>query len=100
MEERVLIFEKNCLNKNFFHKHKNLTDRIALFCKDSYGKKDSFKYLIGYIINSVKSLCIKIPQMNGYVNCFDSNNKYMNFLIHDKELLKNTMQYGIKLVIY
>ena len=65
MEERVLIFEKNCLNKNFFHKRKNLTDRIALFCKDSYGKKDSFKYLIGYIINSVKPLCIKIPQMNG-----------------------------------
>ena len=26
--------------------------------------------------------------MNGYVKYFDSNNKYMNVLIHDKELIK------------
>ena len=38
--------------------------------------------------------------MRKYVKYFDSNNKYMNFLIHDKELLNNIMQYGIRLVIY
>ena len=38
--------------------------------------------------------------MNGYVKCFDSNMNYMNFLAHDKELLKNTIQYEIRLVIY
>ena len=26
--------------------------------------------------------------MNGYVKYFDSNNKYINLLVHDKELLK------------
>ena len=26
--------------------------------------------------------------MNGYAKYFDSNNKYMNFLVHDKKLLK------------
>ena len=26
--------------------------------------------------------------MNGYVKYFDSKNKYMNLLVHDKELLK------------
>ena len=26
--------------------------------------------------------------MNGYDKYFDSNNKYMNVLIHDKELIK------------
>ena len=26
--------------------------------------------------------------MNGYVKYFDSNNKYMKLLVHDKELLK------------
>ena len=26
--------------------------------------------------------------MNGYVKYFDNTNKYMNFLVHDKELLK------------
>ena len=38
--------------------------------------------------------------MNGYAKYFDSNNKYMNFLFHDKELQKKQMQYGLKLVIY
>ena len=32
--------------------------------------------------------------MNGYVKYFDDN-KYMNVSVHDTELLKNTMQYGI-----
>ena len=26
--------------------------------------------------------------MNGYVKYFDTNNKYMKLLVHDKELLK------------
>ena len=33
-------------------------------------------------------LCIKLLQMNGYVKYFDSNNKYINLLVDDKELLK------------
>ena len=27
--------------------------------------------------------------MNGYVKYFDNNNKYMNFLVYDKEILKH-----------
>ena len=38
--------------------------------------------------------------MNRYVKYFDSNNKRFNLLVHDKELLKNAMQYGVRLVIY
>ena len=38
--------------------------------------------------------------MNRYVKYFDSNNKCFNLLVHDKELLKNAMQYGVRLVIY
>ena len=79
-----------------FHKHKHLIDidkvdidRIVLFNKDSFGKKGAFKYVIGYRTSQgIKSLCIKISQMNGYVKYFDSNNKYTNLLVHDKELLK------------
>ena len=29
--------------------------------------------------------------MNEYAEYFDSNNKYMNLLVHDKELPKNLM---------
>ena len=65
--------------------------RIVLPKKDLYGKKSSFKYFIGYI-NETDAfsvpLCIKIYLMNGYVKYFDSNNKCMNLLVHDEELLK------------
>ena len=33
-------------------------------------------------------LYIKLPQTNTYTKYFDSNNYYMNLLVHDKELLK------------
>ena len=56
-----------------------------------YDKKCLFKYCIGYISETSAlpiPLCIKLPQMNGYVKYFDSKNKYMNLLVHNKELLK------------
>ena len=63
-------------------------------------KKGSFKNFIGHITNHIKPLCIRLPQINGYMKYFDSNNKCMNLLFHDKALLKNTTKYGIKLVNY
>ena len=30
--------------------------------------------------------------MNAYAKYFDKNNKYMNLLINDKEILKNTLK--------
>ena len=105
MEQKVLIFDKQCINKNAFHKRMHLIDidkvdivEIVIFSKDSYGKKGSFKYFIGYITNYIKPLCTKRPQINGYVKYF-TDKKCMNFLVHDKKFPKNTMQYGIRLVI-
>ena len=47
---------------------------------------------------------MKLPQINQYVKYIDNNNnnnnKCINTLIDDKELLKNTMKYVIRLVIY
>ena len=37
--------------------------------------------------------------MNRYVKYFDSDNKCMNLLVHDKKLLKSTMDSGVKSVI-
>ena len=31
--------------------------------------------------------------MNAYAKYFDKNNKYMNLLINDKEILKNTLKW-------
>ena len=83
MEQNALIFGKDCINKNPCHKNKrpiNIDEvdirRIVLSSKHSYGNKGSFKYFIGYINNDSTfpiPLCIKIPQINGYVKYFDKN---------------------------
>ena len=62
-----------------------------LSIKDSYGNIGSFKYFTGYINNCNAfpiPLCIKLPQINGYVKNIDNNNKYVNLLVHDKKLSK------------
>ena len=75
-----------------------------LSSKESYDNKGGLKYFIGYISNfGIIPLYIKIPQMNAFVKNFDSNNmnsKCMNLLVRDIEILKNTMQYELKLIIY
>ena len=56
--------------------------------KESYGTKNSLKYFIGYNDDDViRSLCTRLPQMIGYIKCFDSN-KTMSFKVSDKKLLK------------
>ena len=70
MNEKALTFDKNCINKNIFHKNKRRISidkvdikRIVLSKKNLYGKKGSFKYFIGYI-NETDALpvplCIKL----------------------------------------
>ena len=55
---------------------------------ESYGTKNSLNYFIGYNDDNVtRSLCIKLPQMIGYVIHFHSN-KTMSFKIDDSNLLK------------
>ena len=54
-------------------------------------KKKSFKYLVGYNDDVIRPLCIKLPQMIGYVKCFESN-KAMSFKVSDNKLLKKYTQ--------
>ena len=67
MSEKVLVFGNNGVNKNTFHKRKQLIDINKLDIRkisnrDSYGKKCSCKYFIEYMSNiGVVSLCIKLP---------------------------------------
>ena len=40
----------------------------------TYGTKKSFKYFIGYNDNDIiRPLCMKIPEMTGYVRKFNEN---------------------------
>ena len=98
MKEKVLIFAEDYISKNAFHKNgkpisidKVEIKRIVLSSKHSYGNKGPFKYFIGYINETnifPVPLYMKLPQMNVYVKYFNNNNKYMNFLIHDKKSIK------------
>ena len=55
---------------------------------ESYGTKSSLKYFIGYNDDDVITpLCIKLPQVIGYIKCIDSN-KTISFKVSDNKLLK------------
>ena len=90
-----IIFDDEKIKKSNFYKDKKLPEideidanKMLISKKETYGKKISFKYFIGYNYDDViRSLCIKLPQMIGYVKCFDSN-KTMSFKVTDKNLLK------------
>ena len=62
-------------------------NKILVSKKDLYGEK-SFRCFIGYNDDDViRPICIKLPQMIGYVKCFDSN-KRMSFKVSNKKMIK------------
>ena len=83
------------IKKSIFYKNKainNIEDidvnNILVSKKEPYGKKNSFKYIIGYNDNDIiRPLCIRLPQMTGYARKFNEN-ATMSFIVKDKKLLK------------
>ena len=81
--------------KNFFYKNKNATkiddidvNKILVSKEEPCGTKNSFKYFIGKNDNDIiRPLCIKLPQVIGYVRNFEGNTT-MSVKISDKQLLK------------
>ena len=77
-----------CKNKKIFNIYDLDVNKTLVSKKESFGKKNSVKYFIGCNNDDIiRPLCIKLPQMNGYVKHFDSN-KRMSFKFSDKKLLK------------
>ena len=49
----------------------------------------TYKYLCGYLNNDViQPLCVILPQINGYIKCFDDGGKNMSFVTDDEEVYK------------
>ena len=98
MSGKSINFDIKRSKKVTFIKTKNDIDfnKILVSKKESYGTKNSPKYFIGY--NDDDWLCMKLPQMTGYVKHFD-NNKTMTFKVDDNKLLKSITKYGKKLCI-
>ena len=95
MSGKGINFDDKKINKNNFYKNKKLfhihdldVNKILVSKKESYGTKNSLKCFVGYNDDGViRRLCIRLPQMIGYVKCFDSN-QTMSFKVSDNKLLK------------
>ena len=94
MSENNITFNDRNINKSVFYRTKRLFhiddidfNKILISRKEPM-EKGSFKYIIGYDDNDyIGPLCMILPQMTGYVKCFDDN-KTMSFRIVDYNLLK------------
>ena len=75
MSGKNVNFEDKKIKKSDFYKNKKVTkiddidvNKILVSKEEPYDTKNSCKYFIGYIDNGViRPLCIKLPQMIGYV---------------------------------
>ena len=91
-----IVIKKNLLFfKSVFYKNKKVAkiddidvNKILVSNEKTYGTKNLFKYFIGYNDNDVsRPLCIKLPEMAGYIRKFEGNTT-MSFEISNKQLLK------------
>ena len=95
MSGESIIFDDKKIKKCNFHKNNKLfkiddidVDKILVTKKESCDTNTSFKYFIGYSDNDgIKPLCIKLPEMVGYVQHFETN-KTMSFEVIVNNLLK------------
>ena len=94
MSGKNINFNDKKIKKNIFCKSKAINNieeidvnNILVYKKESYGNKNSFEYFIGYNNNdTIRSICIRLPQMTGYARKFDEN-ATMSFIVKNKQLL-------------
>ena len=87
--------ESKKINKSDFYKNKKVTkiydidfNKILVSIEEPHGTKNSFKYFMGDNGNYlIRPLCIRLPQVTGYVRKFEGNTT-MPFKISNKKLLK------------
>ena len=94
MSGKSINFEDKKISKSNIYKTKKILKiediditNIRVSKIESYETKNSLKYFIGYNDHVIRPLYIRLPQMIGYVICFDSN-KIMSFKVSDNKLLK------------
>ena len=90
MSEKTLKFDNIRVNKSKQPIDLYLINVDQIFVSDKFKHSDDgFKYFIGYKETEiVKTLCIILPQMNGYIKHFENGSKNMFFFIKDDEVWK------------
>ena len=100
-------FRRQKNQESDFYKNKNATkiddidvNKILVSKEEPYVTKKSRKYFIRHNDNDViRPLCIRLPQMIGYVKNFEGSTT-MSFKINKKHLLKIVMKYEKELKNY
>ena len=70
-------------------------DQVVVSDKFNHNSKGC-KYFIGYQEDeTIKPLCIDLPQMSGYMKYLKSGGKNMSFLLKMTECGKNTNKFGM-----
>ena len=93
MSGKNVNFDDKKIKRSSFYKNKKINNiedidvnNILVSKKELYGTKNS--YILAYNDNdNIRPLCIKLPQMTGYIRKFNEN-LTMSFIIKDKKLLK------------
>ena len=93
MSSRKIKFGDKEVNKKEFYSSKQAIpldsvdlDKIIVSSKCKISDP-TYKYLCGYLNNDViQPLCVILPQMNGYIKCFDDGGKNMSFVTDDEEV--------------
>ena len=90
MSKKTLRFDKVEVNKKEFHVSKepitlDLVNVNQTLISGNFEHSDKgFKYFIGYKDNDiVRPLCIILPQVSGFIKCFDNGEKDMSLMIED-----------------
>ena len=93
MSERTLKFNNVRLNKKEFHKSKQPIDLMSvnvdqMVVSDKFKhNNEGLKYFIGYQEDEiVKPLCVILPQVSGYIKCFENGGKSMSFFTKDEKV--------------
>ena len=93
MNKRTLVFNDTEVNKKDFYTSKqaiplNLVDvNDIIISRRIKNTNDTCKHFICYLSDDVISpLCVILPQMSGYVKCFENGGKNMSFKIEDEDV--------------
>ena len=102
MGEKTLKFNNIKVNKKEFHRSKqaidlDLVDTGNVVVSDRFRhSEEGFKYFIGYQKDEiVKSLCIILPQMNGYIKYFKNGGKICPFRLKIVKYGENMKKFGM-----
>ena len=76
-------------NKKTFNVDDIDVNEILISKKETFGKYNSVKYLIGYNDIVIRPLYLFFLQTTSYINKFDKNKITMSLMIKDIQLLKN-----------